>query len=133
MGGAAFDLSFNERWINGPADVVRRGNFQHAHRAQFAVNRNFRQMGAESINSVGRALAIFVQRAGGWIKRHFSRQHVAVFIEGQIAQSDGALLAIVFDRHSAILELDDRASDKRLPGAGWRDAIRRPPCMQLCQ
>ena len=64
---------------------MRGGDLQHAHRAQFGVYRNLRQMGAESINSIRLALAIFVQRAGGWIKSCFSSQHIAIFVQRQIA------------------------------------------------
>ncbi len=78
LGGAAFDLSFNQRGIDGPADVVRGGDLQHAHRAQFSIDSDLRQMRAESINRIGRALAIFVQRAGGRIESRLPGEHVAI-------------------------------------------------------
>ena len=98
LGDAAFDLSFNQRRIDGAADVVRGRDLQHAHRAQFGVDCDLGQVRAETKNGVGRALAIFVQRAGGRIESCLPREHVAVLIERQVAQADGALLAVFFNR-----------------------------------
>ena len=85
MGRASFNLSFNQSWIDGPADVMRGGDLEHAHRAQFRIDGNLRQVGAESKNSIGRALAVLVERAGGRIERGLAGEHVAVFVQGQVA------------------------------------------------
>ncbi len=133
MGGAAFDLSFDERWIDGAADVVRGGDLQHAHRAQFGVDCNLRQVGAESINGIGIALAIFVERAGGRIESGLAGEHVAVLIQRQVAQADGALLAIFFNRDSAVLEIDDRAFAGVRQAQNGAAQFLAPPCMPLCR
>src|SRR4029077_9323261 len=97
LGGAAFDLSFNECWIDGPADVVRGSDLQHAHGAQFGVYRNLGQVSAEPINRIGLALAVVVQDAGGRIESRLSSEYVTVLVQGQLAQADGSLLAVFFN------------------------------------
>ena len=91
LGSAAFDLSFNQRWIDGTADVMGGGDLQHLHSAQFRIDRNLRQVRSESEYGVGNALAIFIERAGGRIEGGLAGDHVAMLVERQVAQDDGAL------------------------------------------
>ena len=71
--GAAFDLSFDKRWIDGAAHVVRRGDLQNPHCAQFRIDRNLRQVRAESDKQHRECLDHF-RRAGWWADRKWLRR-----------------------------------------------------------
>ena len=88
---------------------MRSGDFQYPHRAQLGVDRDLRQMRPESEHGVRYALAVFVQRAGGWIEGGFAGEHIAVLIERQIGQRDSASLFVFQHGDRGILKDDDRA------------------------
>ena len=84
---AAFDLSFDQRGIDGASHIMRRSNFQHADGAEFHVDFNLRHVRAESVNRVGSSLPVFVERAGRRIEGRFAGHHVAMLVERQVSQS----------------------------------------------
>jgi len=107
---AAFDLPFNQSWINGAANIMRGGYFQYTDGAQFRINGNLHQVRPKSKDSIWNALPIFIQRTGGGVERCVSSDHVAVLVERQLAQGDSARpgIGILFcDPYATILEIDD--------------------------
>ena len=76
--GAAFDLAFDQRWIDGAADVVRRGDLQYPHRAEFGIDRDLGQVRAKSKDRIGSALAVLIQRTGGRIESGLAGENVAI-------------------------------------------------------
>src|SRR5207302_5808991 len=106
LGSTPLDLSLDEYWVDGAADIMCGGNFQDAHRAEFDIDFNFSQVRAEAENGIGNTLTIFVERAGGWIECGFAGENVSVLIARQIAQMNGLLLLPLFDFEPAIAECD---------------------------
>ena len=77
----AFDLSFDQGWIDGPAHIVRGGDLEHLHRAKLDIDFNLGEVCPKSEHGVRYALAILIQRAGRRIESGFGRHHVSVVIE----------------------------------------------------
>ena len=103
--GAAFDLAFDQRGIDGAAHIVSGGDLQDLHRAEFRIDGNLGQVRAKSEYGVGNSLTVFVERAGRRIEGGFRREHVAVWIQRKRAQIDGALPAFVSCFGAAMAEL----------------------------
>src|SRR5579883_203948 len=75
---AALDLAFNQRGINGSADVVCGGNLPHPDGAELGVDLDLGHMRPKPENRVGHALAVFIERAGGRIEGGLRGQDIAV-------------------------------------------------------
>src|SRR4029077_4020747 len=88
LSDAAFDLTFDESGVDSAADVVGGGELQNLDGAKLEVDLDFGEMSAETVDSVGNALAIFVQRFCRGIIGHFSAKDVAALVERQLAQID---------------------------------------------
>src|ERR1700730_6723313 len=88
LSNAAFDLAFNQSWIDGAANIVRSNNFQNAHCAELNIHRNFRQVRAESVDRVWNSLPVFIEWSSWRIECLFGGEHVAVAVQRQIVQSD---------------------------------------------
>src|ERR1700675_1913936 len=78
LSNAAFDLAFNQSWIDGAANIVRGYNLQNAHRAEFDIYRNFSKVRAESVDRVWNSLPVFIKRTSWRIECLFGGKHVTV-------------------------------------------------------
>src|SRR6266496_4121636 len=106
---SALDLPFDQRGIDGPPHIMRRGHFQHPHRAEFKVDFDLRHVGTETEYGVQTSLPVLIERTRGRIERRFTANHVSMCIEGQLVQSKRLAPFIFNNSHTALVEFDPRA------------------------
>ena len=82
---AAFDLSLNQRRIDGLADVVRGGHPEDLDAAEFDVHLHLGDMGAEAEHCIGFTLAVFVERSWSEDRKCFGTDDVTRLVERQSA------------------------------------------------
>ena len=74
---AALDLAFDQRRVDRAADIVRGDDLQHLDRAEFDVDLDLGQVGAEAVDGVGLALAVGIERRRRRVVGLLRRQHIA--------------------------------------------------------
>src|SRR5579871_4686459 len=83
---ATFDLPFDERGIDGAADIVSGGHFENADGTEFEVDFHLRHVRSEAVDGIGLPLAVFVERSDWRIEGDFAGDDVTVAIERQISE-----------------------------------------------
>src|SRR4030088_1996586 len=111
---ATFDLTLNQRGIDGSSYIVSSRNPEDAHGSEFDIYLHLGQMRAETVHGIGIPLTILVERAGGRIECGFLHQYVAVLVERQIGNVDRKNFAIVHGDHFSITKFERSA----VAGAG---------------
>src|SRR6201993_1878969 len=83
---AAFDLAFDQSWVNSASHVVGGSQLQNFDSSEFEIDFDFGEMRAEPINGIGNALAILIERLGGRIVGDFGAEDITEPIERKIVE-----------------------------------------------
>src|SRR5436190_5864769 len=106
LGGAAFDLAFNQSGIDRSSDIMSCRNPEHAHGSEFDIHLHLGQMRAEAVHGIWIPLTILVERAGRRIERGFLRQDIPVLVERKIGKVNRKSLAVVNSDHSSVTKFE---------------------------
>ncbi len=101
---AALDLAFDQCWIDGAPDIVRRSHFEHAHCAKFDINFDLRHVRAEPEHRIWCSLPVLIQWRDRGIESGLASDDISVSVKGQLCQTKGGLLAVVGHFYESIGE-----------------------------
>ncbi len=82
---------------------------QNAHRAQFSIDFDLRQVRAKAEHRVRNSLPILIERTGRRIKRRFAGDHVSVLVEGQLAKSESVCSSRPRKPSRSLVKMNTRA------------------------